>query len=455
MIKKYNNLFLIFSSCIFFLINCFLKYPHINRDGLLYIDNALKFSGDYTKFYELYGLPIYSVILYYVNIFFNNFSFSSYLINFISYFILILYIFKITSLFHVVKNNLILTSTLLVFGISSLMSNYLGLTIRDYLGWSLLIMSFYYILAYVVFNKNKFLVMFIISILSASLFRIEYIFFLPSILIYYYFGNNHPKKNINIFIFLILVVLSICLYSLITKRTTEFFYHFNFFYSNLRDLSFSYIFDNLMIVVGKLLSLLLPFFVLMLCVDYSKFKNNSILKEYFKILFIYSSLLILINYIYLINTKISSARYFIPILLFLMPLFSLGLLNIFINKNNHKRVALLGLFISVALVININKNYHYKNTSILDLKTFIERENIELNEIFIEDNRLRFYMGKFALNHNSFDLSYFCNSDLNYYFLTIDQYKLVKDLRNISLIRDPLIHQKYKLIKKIDDCKNN
>ena len=157
MIKKYNNLILILISCIFFLVNCFLKYPHINKDGLLYIDNALKFSGDYTKFFELYGLPIYSIILYYINIFFNNFSFSSYLINLISYFILILYIFKITNLFGVVKNNLILTSTLLVFGISSLMSNYLGLTIRDYLGWSLLIMSFYNILAYIVFNKNKFL----------------------------------------------------------------------------------------------------------------------------------------------------------------------------------------------------------------------------------------------------------------------------------------------------------
>ena len=61
---------------------------------------------------------------------------------------------------------------------------------------AVVIMSFYYMLTFVILKDNKYLAFFIVSHLFASMFRIEYIFILPFIL-FYYLTNNHHHPHLN------------------------------------------------------------------------------------------------------------------------------------------------------------------------------------------------------------------------------------------------------------------
>jgi len=450
---KISNYHIFFLGIIFFIINVYLKYPHINRDGLLYINDAIVFSGDVFKFFDLYGLPFYSVILYYINNLFNDYTISSYIVNFLSYATLIIYISKISALITRKKDNLLfLSSSLILFSTTRLMSDYLGLTIRDYLGWSFLIVSFYHMLIYFEYGKYKNLLYFIISIFISCLFRIEYIFLLITVFIYIFFLNN--KKRINSisykFFFVILFLLLILLFIYISPRSKELVVHLNKIFEQLSLNSFIFFIDPIILISKNLISLFLPL-ILLSAINIKGFFHKNFNFNYLIFSCLYCCPLILLNYFYYLNTQITSTRYFIPILLLLMPIFTINIFNA-INLSNKFHRFIFYLIIFILIAININKNYQYKNTAILDFKKYIEKNNIQINQIYFEDNRLNYYYGNVDIHHKEFNNTVFCNSRFTFFLIDSDQQSQIKSNKNFTIIYDPLIHKKYSFIKKEYGC---
>lgn len=450
---KISNYHIFFLGIIFFIINIYLKYPHINRDGLLYINDAILFSGDIFKFFDLYGLPFYSVILFYINNLFNDYTISSYIVNFLSYSILIIYISKISALITRKKDNLLfLSSSLILFSTTRLMSDYLGLTIRDYLGWSFLIVSFYHMLIYFEYGKYKSLLYFIISIFVSCLFRIEYIFLLIIVFIYIFFLNN--KKRVNStsykFFFVILFSLLIFLFIYISPRSKELVFHLNRVFDQLSLNSFIFFIDPIILISKKLIFLFLPL-ILLSAINIKGFFHKNFNFNYLLFSCLYCCPLILLNYFYYLNTQITSTRYFIPILLLLMPIFTVYFVDT-INFLNMFHRFIFYLIIIIFIAININKNYQYKNTSILDFKKYIEKNNIQINQIYFEDNRIYYYYGIVDISHKKFKKSIFCESGFKYFFIKESQINLIKDLNNYKTYSDPLISKKYHFVEKISTC---
>jgi len=452
MIRKYKNLYFLLFGSLFFLINISLKYPHINRDGLLYIQNALDFSGNFSIFFDLYGLPFYSIVLYYFNFIFDNYSFSSYAINFISYTILILYISKISTLIHSSPIHDKYIASLLVFSISKLMSDYIGLTIRDYIGWAFLIISFYHIYLYINFNKTTDLLKFVICIFFSCLFRIEYIFILIPVFLFIFFNNKSiklKKKFSNNIFYLFIFLFLLLIFIFITPRSNEITLHLvNLFKTISSKFSILFYINSVFILFNKIVSLFLPFIIFYLISGNIKMYLS---KSFFLLAFIFSTTLFLINYLYYLNIQISSARYFIPILLIFMPLFVCIFVDLINNKNFFVKLifyTLVFLFIS----INLNKNYHYKNTDIIDIKTYIEKNNLSLNTIFFEDNRLAYYYGILDINSRKFTRNIFCYSDFKYFLIKDYDFFDIEYLDNYIIHKDSLISKKYRFIEKINNC---
>jgi hypothetical protein len=449
MTKDNNNLIYIFLCLIFFLFNFYLKYPHINKDGLLYINDAIKFSGDYAKFFEMYGLPSYSIILYYINIFIDNYSFSSYVINLISYSILIIYISKIAS--NLAKCNVsdLYIPSFLVFCISKLISDYYGLTIRDYIGWTFLIISFYQIFQYINSKNSKNLLFFIISIFLSSLFRIEYILiFIPITVLFVNLNRNIKSKNFihRNYIYFIFFVTFVFIF--FTERSNEINTYFTNFYKILASHSIIFFIEPILIIVKKIFTLFLPYFVFIPLINNYK---RYFLKSYFLLISIFSLTLVIINYIYFLNTGITSARYYIPILLLFMPYFSCVFLHL-IKNSDYRNKIIFYFLVFVFIAININKNFNYKNTDIIDFKKYIEINHISLNDIFFLDNRLLYYFGIVDISHKKFNKSIFCESDLKYFFINKSEISIIEDFNNYKTYFDPLISNKYLFIERISSC---
>lgn len=157
-----------FLFLILFLLGIYFKYPHINPDGLLYIDNAIKFNGNFENLSLIYGLPAYPIIIYFIGYIFDSYFIAVYLINLICFSIIIYTLIRLTNILIINKNlNVVI---ILLFLTTSLMSTYLGLTIRDYLGWTFLILSFYYSLKFTYSSKNKFIFLTTIYLFFGSFF---------------------------------------------------------------------------------------------------------------------------------------------------------------------------------------------------------------------------------------------------------------------------------------------
>jgi len=218
---------------VIFVLGVWFKYPHINPDGLLYIDNAIKFDGSFSNINKLYGLPAYSIFVFYLNKIFTNFYFTIYFINIVCYLLMIFLISNICNLFFKNKNYRFILIAL--FLSTSLMAAYLGLAIRDYIGWTLFILAFYYSLQYSINKNNKSLFIIIMSLFFGSFFRIEfliYAFFIPILLIIKY-----KKFNLNI-IFSAAIIFSlgfllVAFFYLINDRSIEIMNHAESFFSNL------------------------------------------------------------------------------------------------------------------------------------------------------------------------------------------------------------------------------
>jgi hypothetical protein len=449
MSKNNNNLFFILFGLIFFLFNFFLKYPHINRDGLLYINDAIKFSGDYSKFFEMYGLPSYSIILYYMNTFFGNYSFASYSINLISYIFLIFYISKIASKIARCNQNNLYISSFLVFCISKLISDYFGLTIRDYIGWTFLIISFYHIFQYINSKNSNDLLTFILCIFFSSLFRLEYIFiFIPIIILNIYHNRTDKLTNYIHRYYLYLIFFTIFIFIFLTQRSNEINIYLSNFFNVLLSQSLSSFIGSILFILKKIIVLFLPFFIFIPLINSYK---KCFLRNYFLLIIIFSFTLIFINFIYYLNNGITSARYYIPILLLFMPYISCIFLDL-IKENNSIKKIIFYLLVFVFIAINVNKNFNYKNTDIIDFKSYIETNHISLNDIFFEDNRLLYYYGIVDISRKKFNKTIFCDSGFKYFFIKDSQISVIEDFNNYKTYFDPLISNKYHFVEKIGAC---
>jgi len=236
-----------------------------------------------------------------------------------------------------------------------------------------------------------------------------------------------------------------------SSRINEFLFHLNKISVN----SIVNYFFSFLLIANKIFKLFLPFLLFCLFINYLNFKNYF-LRPYIILFGIYCLPLLATNYLYFLNIQITSSRYFIPILLISMPLFTLILYSI-VNNSRHLIKIIFFIYVTTCFFININKNYQYKSSAILDFKKYLSENNIYIHDVFFEDKRLLFYINSEIDIENKieFNSNLYCSSNYKFYLISLNQFDAVKNFNNFSIITDPLIHNKYKFLKKINDCKNN
>lgn len=440
-----------------FVLGVWFKYPHINPDGLLYIDNAIKFDGSFSNINKLYGLPAYSVFIFYINKIFNNFHFAIYFINIACYLIMIFLISNICNLLFKKRDYRFILIAL--FLSTSLMAAYLGLAIRDYIGWTLFILAFYYSLQYSIKKNNKSLFIIIISLFFGSFFRIEfliYALFIPVLLILKY-----NKFNLNI-IFSAAIIFSlgfllVTFFYLINDRSIEIMNHAESFFSNLVNFQKINLFSPFYFISIKLIKVF-PYifyilFFLFICNYFINKKNYydfAFKNEYLYCFFIFSILTFFLGYIYYLNSNVFSSRYFVPILLISIPYFIY--LYIYLSSINRVYKNFINFFIFLSIVINIYSNYKYIYDAEKNAANFLLSKGIATDSVFIIDNRILFYMGYLTIEKKSINK----NLLQNYKFLVLSRNELDQigiDIDNSCYNLEAIpVDDKFYLIEKKDSC---
>jgi len=438
-----------FLLLILIIIGLYFKHPYINPDGLLYLSNADDFDGSLKNISTLYGLPLYSILIYYLKQIFGEYFFSVYFINIIS----ILIIHNILSRLNnkVFENNLNFYCFIMLIT-SSLLSTYLGMTIRDYLGWTMFTLSFYYSFLYLQHVKSCYLFLSIISLIIGSFFRLEFILlslFLPFALLR--INNIDTKINFlktKILFFTVVLLLILILLSFFNERFIEIKNHI-FEFNKLNIYEFFYkIFQAFyqtifkFIKVQTIISISIVFYFL---ANIKKFVFNS---NYIYLLKVYSFSLLIICVLYYVNEGVLSARYFVPLYLIFIPFFSIIFYDFHINKfisNN-----LLYLLLITIFLFNFLPNVRYKDNSLITLANEITRLDIHPEKIYVEDKRILYYMGYIDIkNKMKFTFKSFCKSGYKYFIVNLDDFSTIPQSQYKLLIDD---NKKYKLIEKTNDC---
>lgn len=448
-----------FIFLILFFLGIYFKYPHINPDGLLYIDNAIKFNGNFQNLNLIYGLPAYPIIIYYLGNIFDSYYLAVYLINLICYSIIIYTLIRLTNILIINKylNGIII----LLFLTTSLMSTYLGLTIRDYLGWTFLILSFYNSLKFSYSSKNKFILLTAIYLFFGSFFRIELLIYLFIIPIYLYlkFGNRN-KFKINSLLLIFFAIAFSTFFFIINNRTFEIINHAIKFFESIGSINISHGLDALLFLLKKFISIIPYFFyTLMIFFFYYKYLKKSSFNqfrykdEYMKCISIYFLITFILSFIYYVNSNVFSSRYFIGILLIAIPIFCYFLINIF-SKNKKIRYVLI-LLLSLNIFFNINSNFKYLNDTEKNVANFLNSKDIDAESVYIVDNRILFYMGNLSIEKKNLTNLKFSKSHYKYFVFKkkeLDQinYHRSDSCYNLELI--PKTKNKYYLVEKRSSC---
>lgn len=437
--SKYSYLILLslFTS---FLI--FVDIDYLNKDGAMYIKQAFFFEND-QKFEanSLYNWPFYSYfILWIKKISGLPLLYAAKLLNFILLILLFKTILDISK--KVIKKyaypSIFITTISSVF----LFDNYINMVIRDIGYWAFFFLGFNSYLNYLTHKKIKYFFITILFIIFCSLFRIEGIVFLFVIFIYELYKSIILKKISKhyffyIFIFVILSVLFLSLYFnnfgqilylrieenlnkiffVFSKNNSEFYISSDNYYLNklLQDYYFGFfIIFYIYIALFKWIGGYGLFHILLI---FSYIKNKLIIKfnKIFIFSFSISIFLVLVNFI---TTDVITTRYLVLSFLIINFYAARYISYMFFDNgiSNFYKSFLYILFIFNLLLIFTDKE---KINLQKEVALWVSNNNIKLDDIYIEDDRINYYLNNFS--SLSFEYTYLIsNSQKKYIILSSD-----------------------------------
>jgi hypothetical protein len=348
------------------------------------------------------------------------------------------------------KNKLFIFAGLVVLISSNpLMDKYLSMILRDPGMWFGSLLSLYFLLQFV---QKKNLLSFVLSVLSvviAALFRQESIVFILIPMGYFLFLNLNisffKKTPISFYIFsasLMIAIVSLILFNLPNDSLIkENYLHIRFMslfelFSQKLPLSTNHIWlqDHMdeyknsikfsilfVIFIQKWISGLgFPHLILAIVG-----LRSSLIKHNIKIIFFLFLLLSLaLVYLNLVATYSISARYFMFNYLVIYIYSAVGLYELFLTKNNLNRIKKIGYYLLIFLLslqvldnlIDKKKMNHQKLTA-----NWLLENNIDLNDCYLSDMRIRYYMDNLTLEQKDpIDLA--LNAEVKYLVLNNTQF---------------------------------
>lgn len=473
LVKNYKQVFPFVISLFFGLLIIFISNDSINRDGVGYIiqANLISLNGtDSLMGSAMYSDPFFPNLLVKIhNIFELSLRNSSLLFNFCCLIISSLSFFGILKLIS--KKNLILWLGLLVF-ISSvpLFDRYLMMTIRDHGMWAALLATSFYLILFSLSKKNIYLLITIVLILIASFFRSESIVFLiVPIFLYAYKHFEHTRysqmlKVLAIVLIGISFLLSLIILSsfwpmrffelfdrfilMIKELATELPIKTNHIWLNghLNDYPLGIKFSLLGYIYFKkwLFGLGLPCIVF----GYIGFKSKMINKEISLILvslIVLSSVLVFFNFL---STFSLTSRYFMFSYLLIYIFVTVGLYE-FINKRRltSRCSRYFGNILLLLLVFQVIGNVYDKQKINSEKITaqWLENNNIDINEVFLPDLRIRYYLNELNFEEKNIEDAAII-SQINYIVLSQSNLSLIRKLDKFEPVMSVPNQSKAKII---------
>lgn len=428
------------------LIGLFSFNFEINRDGVLYLNQAYLFSiGEYEKGINLFNWPFYSFLISIIyNILPVSFELAAKLISLSLFLLSVSYYLKILRFISKDKN-IFLYGFLSLFLLIPLMDDYVTLILRDHGFWAFSLISLYYFFKWFDHGgkKNFFLINF--GLIIAGLFRPEAFVF---IFIFYFYNLIQiilRKKYLN-FHFLIssLLLISFLLFTF----NSNFFYNHGFSKMNIFDsmiqLTASNLFKPLNLIstndhIQNLINdyPLIQRYSFLISISLIKWLKGfgvvSFLLFILGFLLIYKNkkrnillFVLIINFIipsvFLFNTYVISGRYFVLSWLTASIFSSFGI-KYFLETTKpflriNLRIFLILILFIHSLIIFIDTKHH---DELIKVRSWIVENNVDSNtKVFFDDSRLAYLSGIFPYLDSYSDQIMVDNYD----------YLIIRDLAN-------------------------
>lgn len=364
---------------------------------------------------------------------------------------------------HIYSDKLFILAGLVIFISSSpLFDKYIPMILRDPAMWFGLTMSLYFLLRYV---DQKNLLNFVLSILFigiGALFRQESIVFILIPLGYFLSTNLNitylKKYSLSLFIFsatliitfVYLFSLSLLNYSFIKENYLyeRFMSLFAVFFKELplstydiwlqghiddykKSIKFSVL---LVIFIQKWIAGLgIPHLILAII----GLRSNLIKHNIKIILFIFLFFSLTLVFINFVSTYSISARYFMYHYIVIYIFSAAGLYDLFLTKNYHSRLKKIGFYfliflLSLQVIDNLidKKNINHEKLA----ADWLLKNNIDINDCFLSDMRIRYYMGNLTLEKKDpTDLG--LNSKIKYFVLNNTQFNKFGYLNQFNPIK--------------------
>lgn len=438
-----NSIF--FKSFIFSLLICFgffFQYGYVNNDAFYYLDGAFKIENNLIS-----NIPNYSYLIFFISKFFYIDHYQTgLLINFISLNFIYIFLINIKKIISY-KKNLIDDYLILLFLFTGSFFSYFYMIIRDNIYSSLFLLSILLFFNYLKNNKKIFLYFSILSLLFASLFRFEALFF---IFIYLLpqktFTLNFWKSLLNLSLKLKMILIIIFVTLILSIHfLLDFFYisnKVNRDFLNLDKLNFAIILLSLITLFFKLIkSIGFVQFYFIFCNLRDNFSNH-----YFKIIILLVALNLFTCFYWSLTTNVITTRYLYISSLLLIVLI-VDPLKSFFSKRRLIYMFLLIIYVSFFLFKNVSNSFNK-----LNLSKYIENMNLISYEVL--DRNINFYRF-FSLD--SYSIDKFCSDNLpnsNYIILKFADYhrcnsKIIKLKYDYNVINDDVLKKRnYILLKK-------
>ena len=193
----------------------------INSDGVLYLEVAAKMlAGDWLAAVNQYSWPFYSLLIAAVSkISFLPLESSAYVVGVLVQALLTFMFVRCAQALGGNTKVAIFAAILILTNVT--MNGYRDQIIRDFGYWAFFFTALYYFLRHQEFKLPKYAIGFSLSMIVATLFRIEGIIFLIAAPIMVLFYNKEHKKNIVSLLWLLSPVILIAFIALITALVTD------------------------------------------------------------------------------------------------------------------------------------------------------------------------------------------------------------------------------------------
>lgn len=465
----------------------YIQHGWINPDSVLYFEQAKQFAqGEWKAGFKIFEWPLYgaciSLIHKITSLPIQN---SAQLLNMLFFGIATASFLKLTQLAGG-NNRTLFFGMLLLFSSLYIVGDVLEMLMRDEGYWAFYLTALVYFIRYLDSKKLVHAVLWQLSMITATLFRIEgilFLLFLPVIVIALQPENYKNKLMIMLkaysfcFIIGLSILITIILHLEINMAsfgrldevfTTNLLDEFTKKFSGQVDimskevlggyleefaipgllLTFLYVMGSKILTAAGWLGTALAFFGI-------KNTSNTMPPKVRQVLLTSSAIALVVMFLIITKVFVLSSRYVVALAWILLIFASIYLADL--SSNTHKNKRRLFIIVCIILCLGLVKNvlpkregYNYAQEAIAWIKSYNKS-----GKVFYEDSRLRYYAGESFIGSYSFNWENL-NANNNIKETTSHDYLVINfnkhDKNKKKLIEESLLN--YKEIKRFYAEKN-